>query len=131
MPFDQFARWQIAGDEIAPSDPQAMAATGFLSAGVFPTQITEREFESTRYDQLDDMVSTTGVAFLGMTVGCARCHDHKFDPIGTQDYYRFAASFTTAVPCEIEARLETQGPQKPLVKMRRHQRRLAADQVQR
>jgi hypothetical protein len=103
MPFDQFARWQIAGDEIAPSDSQALAATGFLTAGVFPTQITEREFESTRYDQLDDMVSTTGVAFLGMTVGCARCHDHKFDPIGTQDYYRFAASFATAVPCEIEA----------------------------
>jgi len=103
MPFDQFARWQIAGDEIVPNDSQAMAATGFLSAGVFPTQITEREFESTRYDQLDDMVSTTGVAFLGLTVGCARCHDHKFDPIGAKDYYRFAASFATAVPCEIEA----------------------------
>jgi hypothetical protein len=102
MPFDQFIRWQIAGDELAPNDPQAMAATGFLSAGVFPTQITEREFESTRYDQLDDMVSTTSVAFLGMTVGCARCHDHKFDPIGTKDYYRLAASFATAVPSEVD-----------------------------
>ena len=101
MPYDQFVRWQLAGDEAAPDDPQALAATGFLSAGVFPTQLTEREFESARYDQLDDMVSTTGVAFMGMTIGCARCHDHKFDPIGTLDYYRFAASFTTAVPCEV------------------------------
>ena len=52
MPFDQFLRWQIAGDELAPDDPQAMAATGFLGAGAFPTQLTEAEFESARYDEL-------------------------------------------------------------------------------
>ncbi|MDB5172672.1 MAG: hypothetical protein JWN51_1445, partial [Phycisphaerales bacterium] len=102
MPFDRFAQWQIAGDELAPEDWQAMAATGFLTAGVFPTQITEKEFESTRYNQLDDMVSTVGTAMLGLTIGCARCHDHKFDPIPTADYYRMAASFTTAIRSDVE-----------------------------
>ena len=60
-------------------------ATGFLGAGAFPTQLTEVEFESSRYDELDDMVATTGVAFLGLSIGCARCHNHKFDPIPAVD----------------------------------------------
>ncbi|MEZ6056847.1 MAG: PSD1 and planctomycete cytochrome C domain-containing protein [Planctomycetaceae bacterium] len=102
MPYDQFVRWQLAGDELAPNDPLAMSATGFLGAGVFPTQLTEAEFESARYDELDDMVTTTGVAFLGLSVGCARCHDHKFDPIPTKDYYRLAATFSTTIRSEIE-----------------------------
>jgi hypothetical protein len=76
MPFDQFLRWQLAGDELAPDDPLALMATGFLGAGAFPTQLTEMEFESARYDELDDMVATTGVAMLGLSIGCARCHDH-------------------------------------------------------
>ena len=71
MPYDQFLRWQIAGDEFAPGDPLALSATGFLGAGAFPTQLTEAEFESARYDELDDIVTTTGVAFLGLTIGCA------------------------------------------------------------
>jgi hypothetical protein len=82
-------------------------ATGFLTAGVFPTQITEKEFESTRYNQLDDMVGTTSVAFLGLTVGCARCHDHKFDPIPALDYYRMTATFTSAVRSDIDLDLAT------------------------
>ena len=88
MPYDQFVRWQLAGDELAPDDPLAMAATGFLGGGVFPTQLTEAEFESARYDELDDMMATTGLAFLGLSIGCARCHDHKYDPITAHDYYR-------------------------------------------
>ncbi len=71
LPFDQFVQWQIAGDELAPRDRMAMAATGFLGAGPFPTQLTEAEFESARYNELDDMVSTTGSAVLGLTIGCA------------------------------------------------------------
>ncbi len=106
MPFDQFVRWQLAGDEFAPNDPLAKMATGFLGAGVFPTQLTEAEFESTRYDELDDMTATTGVAFLGLSVGCARCHDHKFDPIPTRDYYRLAATFTKTIRSEAELDLE-------------------------
>jgi hypothetical protein len=106
MPFDQFVKWQLAGDEFAPEDPLAKMATGFLGAGVFPTQLTETEFESTRYDELDDMTATTGVAFLGLSVGCARCHDHKFDPIPTRDYYRMAATFTKTIRSEVQLDLE-------------------------
>jgi mono/diheme cytochrome c family protein len=110
MPFDQFVRWQLAGDELAPFDPQAMAATGFLGAGAFPTQLTEAEFESARYNELDDMVSTTGTAVLGLTVGCARCHDHKYDPISSGEYYRLAAAFTTCIRSEIELKLASDRP---------------------
>ncbi|MGY8671027.1 MAG: PSD1 and planctomycete cytochrome C domain-containing protein [Verrucomicrobiia bacterium] len=106
MPFDQFVRWQLAGDEIAPDDPLAMMATGFLGAGVFPTQLTEKEFESARYDELDDMAATMGTAMLGLTIGCARCHDHKFDPIPVKDYYRIVSSFTTTIRSEIELDLD-------------------------
>lgn len=102
MPFDEFIRCQIAGDELHPDDPLAMTATGFLGAGAFPTQLTEKEFESARYDELDDMTGTIGNAILGLTIGCARCHDHKFDPIPARDYYRFAATFTTTIRSEIE-----------------------------
>ena len=109
LPYDQFVKWQLAGDEYEPNNPLAMMATGFLTAGVFPTQITEKEFESTRYNQLDDMVATTGVAFLGLTVGCARCHDHKFDPIPASDYYRMTAAFTRAVRSDVELDLSTPG----------------------
>jgi mono/diheme cytochrome c family protein len=102
MPFDEFVRWQVAGDELAPDDPLALAATGFLGAGAFPTQLTEVEFESARYNELDDMVATTGSAFLGLSVGCARCHDHKYDPIPSADYYHLAATFTTTIRSEID-----------------------------
>lgn len=112
MPYDQFVRWQLAGDELAPNDPLAMTATGFLGAGVFPTQLTEAEFESARYDELDDMVTTTGVAFLGLSVGCARCHDHKFDPIPTKDYYRLASTFTSTIRSEIDLNLDPEGNRK-------------------
>jgi len=102
LPYDKFVQWQLAGDELAPENPLAMMATGFLGAGAFPTQLTEAEFESARYDELDDMVMTTGVSFLGLSVGCARCHDHKFDPIPARDYYRLAATFSTAIRAETD-----------------------------
>ncbi len=101
LPYDTFVKWQLAGDEIEPENRLALAATGFLGAGVHSTQITKNEVEKQRYDELDDIVSTTGTAFLGMTIGCARCHDHKFDPIPTRDYYRMVSVFTTTVRSEI------------------------------
>ena len=106
MPFDQFLRWQIAGDEFEPENAMALTATGFLGAGVFPTQITANEVERTRYDAMDDMLSTTSLAFLGMTVGCARCHDHKFDPIPTADYYRMLSTFTTTTRSVVDLDVE-------------------------
>lgn len=101
MPYDQFVRWQLAGDELAPNDPLALMATGFLSAGVHPTQITIRDAERIRYDSMDDMLATTGSAMLATTVGCARCHDHKYDPIPAKDYYRMLSAFTTTVRAEV------------------------------
>ncbi|HSI16077.1 MAG TPA: DUF1549 domain-containing protein, partial [Chthoniobacter sp.] len=97
QPYDEFVRWQLAGDELAPENAEAWKATGFLAAGTHATQITANQAEKERYDELDDMAATTGNAFLGLSVGCARCHDHKFDPIPTSDYYRFISTFTTAV----------------------------------
>ncbi|HEV8292174.1 MAG TPA: DUF1549 domain-containing protein, partial [Tepidisphaeraceae bacterium] len=105
MPFDRFVRLQIAGDEIEPSNPEALKATGFLGAGTHATQITANQVEKERYDELDDMGATVGTALLGMTIGCARCHDHKFDPIPQNDYYRFIATFTTTVRSELDVDL--------------------------
>jgi hypothetical protein len=106
LPFDTFVKWQLAGDEIAPDNNLALMATGFLAAGVHSTQITKNEVEKHRYDELDDIVATTGTAMLGLTVGCARCHDHKFDAIPSADYYRMLAAFTTAVRTEVNLNLD-------------------------
>ncbi len=124
MPYDQFVKWQIAGDELAPKEPLAMMATGFLGAGVFPTQLTEKEFESARYDELDDMAGTLGTAMLGLTIGCARCHDHKFDPIPVRDYYRFLSTFSTTIRSEIELDLAPAAHQTALAEWERKRRAL-------
>ena len=99
MPFDRFVEWQLAGDG-SPDDRGAQAATGFLAAGpaiilTIAGEGTPAELEQYRYDELDDMVSTVGSGLLGLTTACAHCHDHKFDPIPTRDYYRLAAVFGT------------------------------------
>lgn len=106
LPYDEFVRWQIAGDELAPDDHLALMATGFLGAGTHATQITASQVEKERYDELDDMAATIGTAMLGLTIGCARCHDHKFDPLPQYDYYRFVSTFTTTVRSEIELDLQ-------------------------
>ncbi len=114
LPYDTFVQWQIAGDELAPDEPLAWMATGFLGAGAFPTQLTEVEFEPSRYDELDSMVSTIGQAMLGLSVGCARCHDHKYDPIPAQDYYRLAATFTAAIRSHVEFDLDPEATRRAL-----------------
>ena len=112
MPYDQFVRWQIAGDELAPNDRLAMMATGYLAAGVHSTQITKNEVEKHRYDEMDDMLNTVGTSLLGLTIGCARCHDHKFDPIPQADYYRLLSSFTTTIRSEVELDFDPEGYQR-------------------
>jgi len=102
LPYDEFLRLQIAGDLIKPGDYDATAATGFLVAGPYPGQVTAKTVEPIRYDQLDDMVATIGSSVLGMTIGCARCHDHKYDPIGHRDYYAMIACLGKAVQRETE-----------------------------
>jgi hypothetical protein len=95
MPYNEFVRLQLAGDKLLPGDFRSVSATGFLVAGPYPGQTTAKTLEPIRYDQLDDMICTVGSAFLGMTVGCARCHDHKYDPIPQEDYYRLLACLAT------------------------------------
>lgn len=101
LPFDTFVKWQIAGDELAPENGLAMMATGFLAAGTHATQITMSQVEKERYDELDDMVRTIGTSMLGLTIGCARCHDHKYDPISMNEYYRMVSTFTKTVRAEL------------------------------
>ena len=96
MPYDQFIRWQLAGDEYEPANPEAVAATGFLAAGPFaalPDRLMEDERLRNRYNELDDMLSTIGTGFLGLTLGCVRCHDHKYDAIPARDYYSLMSAF--------------------------------------
>lgn len=112
MPYDQFVRWQVAGDEFEPKNPLALMATGFLGAGTHATQITKNQVEKERYDELDDMLSVTSTTFLGLTLGCARCHDHKFDPIPTRDYYRMLSTFTKTVRSDMDIDLDPEGYQK-------------------
>jgi hypothetical protein len=93
-PYDRFILEQIAGDELFPGDPEAVIATGFLRSG--PWEHTGMSVEAvTRQLFLDDVTHNTTATFLGLTLGCARCHDHKFDPIPTRDYYRMQAVFAT------------------------------------
>ncbi len=97
LPYDQFVRLQLAGDKLHPEDYQAACATGFLVAGPYPGQITAKTVERIRYDQLDDMMMTIGGSMLGLTLGCVRCHEHKYDPLPHQDYYALAANLAKTV----------------------------------
>ena len=98
LPYREFIREQIAGDLLDPGNPKKVAATGFLVAGPWDQVQAEINKDKAmamtqRMDELDDMVTTTFHTFQAMTVNCARCHDHKFDPIPTRDYYRLTAAF--------------------------------------
>jgi hypothetical protein len=95
-PYPQFILEQLAGDVVGAGQPDVELATAFLVAGTHDlvgNQTLEGQLKQ-RNDDLDDMVSTTGFAFLGLTLGCARCHDHKFDPISQKDYYGLQAIFS-------------------------------------
>jgi hypothetical protein len=103
LSYQTFVRWQLAGDEYEPDNPEALAATGFLTAG--PNELLDVPMEEEklrlRFNELDDIAVTTGAAFLGLTLGCARCHDHKFDAIPTRDYYRIQCAFTTTARSDV------------------------------
>src|SRR5688572_11570195 len=101
-PFDRFIHEQVAGDEIAPKEEETLIAAGFNRLGPVRKNAGNQEVASSRNEILTEMTNIIGVAFLGATVGCARCHDHKFDPIRQSDYYRlqafFAGTFEQDVP---------------------------------
>ena len=97
LSYDQFVRMQLSGDKLQPDDYLGASASGFLVAGPYPGQITAKTVEGIRYDQLDDMLMTVGGSMLGLTLGCVRCHDHKYDPLQQKDYYSLAASLARTV----------------------------------
>ncbi len=91
MPYDRFVRQQLAGDELEPDNTAALIATGCLR--LCPDEDNAANLLQRRQELLDDITDTTGLAFLGLTFGCAQCHDHKFDPILQADYFRLQAFF--------------------------------------
>ena len=90
-PYTQFLREQIAGDELDHVTDETRIATGFLRTGP-RVKFREKDNPERRHDYLDDVLATLGRGVLGMTVHCARCHDHKFDPILQKDYYSLQAA---------------------------------------
>ncbi len=90
--YDRFLTEQLAGDELDPDDPELRVATGYLRLGTY--EYNQRDVRGQWADILNDITDTTGEVFLGLGIGCARCHDHKFDPIPQKDYYRLQAFFT-------------------------------------
>ncbi len=107
LPYDQFLIEQLAGDLLPPTDSvetntRRIIATGYLMIG--PKALAETDKEQSRLDIVDDQIDVTGRAMLGLTIACARCHDHKFDAIRTTDYYALAGIFRSTEPFQNEAR---------------------------
>jgi hypothetical protein len=94
-PYDRFVQEQIAGDEIAPEDPEALVATGYYRLGIY--EYNQRDVRNQWNIILNDITDVTADVFLGMGMSCARCHDHKFDPILQKDYFRLQAFFAPII----------------------------------
>jgi len=135
VPFDRFIREQLAGDLLpAPTwedRRRQVTATAFLSLG--PTNYEEQDKQQLRFDVIDEQIDTIGKAFLGQTIGCARCHDHKFDPIPQRDYYAMAGilastrtllSYTDNVARWISAPLPCDGAEETALQA--HEQKIAA-----
>ncbi|MEX2561428.1 MAG: DUF1549 domain-containing protein, partial [Pirellulales bacterium] len=95
LPYDRFIALQLAGDELEPENPRAWIATGLNR--LYPDESNAANLEQRRQEILDDITATTGSVFLGLTMGCAQCHDHKFDEISQADYFSFQAFFAPLV----------------------------------
>ena len=95
-PYDRFVQEQLAGDEIAPGDPEALVATGYLRHWIY--EYNQRDARTQWSNILNDVTDVTADVFLGMGMQCARCHDHKFDPILQRDYFRLQAFFRPDAP---------------------------------
>jgi len=117
LPYDRFIRQQLAGDELEPENPQALIATGFNR--LWPDEYNAANLEQRRQEILDDVTDVSGQVFLGLTMGCARCHDHKFDPILQTDYYRWQAFFAPMQPHD-------DLPTAPAQEVQEYRRQLAA-----
>ena len=101
-PYDQFILEQLAGDEINSKEQSKLAAAGFQRLGPLRKNAGNQEVASSRNEVLTEMTNAVGAAFLGVTLGCARCHDHKFDPIRQSDYYRIQAYFSATWDIDVD-----------------------------
>jgi hypothetical protein len=134
-PFDRFILEQVAGD-LLPRESYVQAqsqiiATAFLALG--PTNYEEQDKEQLRMDVVDEQIDTVGRAFMGMTIGCARCHDHKFDPIPTADYYALAGIFRstqTLIHDNVSTWIKTPLPLEPEMQQRLTAHEQALSEVQ-
>jgi hypothetical protein len=100
-PYDRFVLEQLAGDEIDPESDEARVAAGFNRLGPVRRNAGNQELAFSRHEVLTEMADAAAAVFLGLTVGCARCHDHKFDPITLDDYYAFQAFWSSAREHEV------------------------------
>lgn len=110
LPFDEFIRLQIAGDVLRQDDPRAVIATGFLVAGAWDEVGQQQQSAAmkqvVRQDEMEDYIAVTSQTFLALTVNCARCHDHKFDPISQREYYQLSAALAGVKQGERESLTE-------------------------
>ncbi|MFN0053611.1 MAG: DUF1549 and DUF1553 domain-containing protein [Planctomycetales bacterium] len=120
-PFDRFIAEQIAGDELFPDDPQAVLGSGYVL--MWPDESNASNILLARQDALNDLTGNVGAAFLGLSIGCAQCHDHKFDPLPQRDFYRLQAFFSGLIRCDQAA----VGTTDQLVAFRRELDRWLAD----
>src|SRR3954452_6185287 len=125
-PYDAFVREQLAGDEMDPSNQTYLVASGFNRLGPLRKNAGNQDVASSQNEVLTEMTNIVGAAFLGVTVGCARCHDHKFDPFRQSDYYRLQAHFAQTQPFDlVQATAEEQAAYKAKVDpMQQQMRRL-------
>jgi hypothetical protein len=107
-PYDEFVREQVAGDELASADRSLLVAAGFHRLGPVRRNAGNQEVAGSRNEVLTEMTNAVGSVFLGLTVGCARCHDHMFDPIRQRDYYRLEAFLAATHEKEVSLASETE-----------------------
>lgn len=131
-PFDRFLTEQLAADELPNAPTDILPALGMARLGPFRTNSGNQNLERNRNELVTEMVSNVSLSFLGLTIGCARCHDHKIDPIPQADYYRFAAYFAAAeptmLPLATKARQAAQQMQSDTIRrlMEQHEARIQA-----
>ena len=123
LPYDRFVQMQIAGDVIAPGSADGLIAVACLVTGPHNTTRPNNDTmrKTMRQDEIEDLVGMVGQTFLGLTVNCARCHDHKFDPISQQDYYALAAALAGVNPGDRELKGLTRGDDVAALKKLREQ----------
>jgi hypothetical protein len=116
-PYARFIAEQLAGDEVPGADEETLVATGFCRNGPSNDDNMGNNKEQYRLDELDDVIATTSTVFLGLTVGCARCHDHKYDPVTSADYYSLLAVFNGTEKRGVPKESDEKAKAKELVKL--------------